>query len=83
MTNQVMRGIMNYKLNNIMNQLKLNQPQGYQLLQAASQNKSNPIEIFKQFTKNYTPEQMSELYSLAQQVGYPNEVLSEIQNQMK
>jgi len=41
------------------------------------QNKSNPIEIFKQVTKDYKPEQMEAIFSQAKQMGAPDEILKQ------
>lgn len=54
----------------------------YQMLEQVSQNQSNPMNLLKQVTANYTPEQMQNFYRVAQYMGFPNEVLSEVQNQM-
>lgn len=61
-----------------MNQLKMKNPQMYQML---SQGKINPLDLLKQMASNY-PEQMGALFTQAQNIGFPNEVLVEIQNQI-
>lgn len=55
----------------------------FQVIQQASQNQSNPMGLLKQVTGNYTPEQMQNFYRMAQYMGFPNEVLSQVQNEMK
>lgn len=79
MINQMMQG----KIQNLMNQLQQRNPQMFQMLEQVKQNDSNPIDLLKQVTGNYTPQQMQNFYMIAQNMGFPNEVLSEIQNQMK
>lgn len=61
-----------------MNQLKMKNPQMYQML---SQGKINPMSLLKQMANNY-PEQMGALFNQAQSIGFPSEVLTEIQNQI-
>ena len=55
----------------------------FQMLEQANQNQSNPLDLLKQVIGDYTPEQTQNFYATAQKMGFPNEVLSEIQNQMK
>lgn len=62
-----------------MNQLRMKNPQMYQML---SQGKINPMEILKQMASNSSNEQMQNLFSQAQKLGCPNEILTEIQNQL-
>lgn len=54
----------------------------FQIIEQASQNQSNPIDLLKQVTSNYTPEQMKNFYSMAQYMGCPNDVLNQIQSQL-
>ena len=82
MIKQMMNNTMNNKVNNILIQLKQRQPQMYQIIEQANQNQSNPMDLLKQVTGNYSPEQMKNFYMVAQNMGFPNEVLTEIQNQM-
>jgi hypothetical protein len=64
----------------MMNQLKMKQPQMFQLIEQARKNQSNPMEMFRDVTKNYTPEQMDSLINRARQFGIPEDVLQQIQN---
>lgn len=52
----------------------------YQLINQARQNNSNPMDLLKQVTNGYTPEQMSSLFARAKQMGVPDSVLEQIQN---
>ena len=54
----------------------------YQMLEQANRNQSNPMDLLKQVTGNYSSEQMKNFYMVAQQMGFPNDILSEIQKQM-
>jgi hypothetical protein len=38
------------------------------------------MDLFKQVTNGYTPEQMSQLFNRAKQMGVPDEVISQLQN---
>ena len=69
----------NQVLQMTLNQLRMKNPQMYQML---SQGKINPLDILKQMAGNSTPEQMQHLFSQAQNLGCPNEILAEIQNQL-
>ena len=54
----------------------------FQIIEQASRNQSNPMDLLKQVTGNYTPEQMKNFYSYAQMMGCPNDVLNQVQNQL-
>jgi len=49
----------------------------FQFLNQAQKNQSNPMDLLKQATKNYTPEQMNSLFERAKQFGVPDEVLKQ------
>ena len=71
----------NQLISMMMNQLKMKQPQMFQLVEQARKNQSNAMEMFRDVTKNYSPEQMENLINRAKQFGVPEEVLQNIQNQ--
>ena len=54
----------------------------FQIIEQASQNQSNPMDLLKQVTGNYTPEQMKNFYSYAQMMGCPNDILKQVQNEL-
>lgn len=54
----------------------------FQIIEQANRNQSNLMDLLKQVTGNYSSEQMKNFYMVAQQMGFPNEVLGEIQKQM-
>ena len=64
----------------LMNQLKMKNPQMFQVLNNAMKNGGNPMEMFKQMTSNYTPEQMNNLMTQAKNMGFPDDILNEVQN---
>ncbi len=47
-----------------------------------SQGKINPVDILKQMATNSKPEQMQNLFTKAQSMGFPSEVLTQIQNEI-
>jgi len=55
----------------------------FQIIEQASQNQSNPMDLLKQVVGKYTPEQMKNFYSVAQYMGCPNDILKQIQNELK
>lgn len=54
----------------------------FQMLNQVNQNQGNAMGLLKQTIGNYNPEQLQNYYKIAQQMGFPNEVLSEVQNQL-
>ena len=61
----------------------MKQPQMFQLLEQARKNNNNPMELLKQVTQNYTPEQINVLFERAKQFGVPDKVLQEAQAEIK
>lgn len=51
----------------------------FQFLEQARQNQNNPMELFKQVTQQYTPQQMEQLYANARKFGIPDEVIKQAQ----
>ena len=81
--NQPMQQMMKNATQPLISQLRQRQPQMFQFLEQARQNQSSPMDLLKQVTGNYTPQQLQNFYITAQRMGFPDEVLTEIQNQMK
>ena len=81
--NQPMQQMMRNATQPLISQLKQRQPQMFQFLEQARQNQSSPMDLLKQVTGNYTPQQLQNFYITAQRMGFPDDVLTEIQNQMK
>lgn len=52
----------------------------FQFLEQAQKNKSNPIDMLKQITKNYSPEQVNGLFERAKQFGISDDVLKKAQD---
>ena len=51
----------------------------FQFLEQARQNQNNPMELFKQVTQKYSPQQMEQLYANARKFGIPDEVIKQAQ----
>lgn len=54
----------------------------FQIVEQAIQNQNNPMDLLKQVTGSYSSEQMQNFYRTAQTLGFPNDVLNEVQNQL-
>ena len=63
-----------------MNQLKAKSPQAFQIVNQARNNGGNPMDLFRQITNGYSPEQMNSLFDRAKQFGVPNDVIQQLQN---
>ena len=62
----------------MLNQLKAKNPQLFKFVEQAQKNQSNPQEIFKQLTNNYTPEQKQALFERAKQFGIGDDVINKL-----
>ena len=52
----------------------------FQMVEQARSSNSNPMDLLKQITNGYSPEQMSGLLGRAKQMGVPDNILEQIQN---
>jgi hypothetical protein len=50
----------------------------YKIYEQARQGSTNPVDLFKQITKGYTPEQMEKLFSKAKQYGITDDVIQQV-----
>ena len=50
----------------------------FQVVEQARNNNSNPMDLLKQVTNGYTPEQISNLFARAKQIGVPDNVLEKM-----
>lgn len=50
----------------------------FQFLKQAQKNKSNPQELFKEVTKNYSPQQMENIFNRARQFGIGDDVIDKL-----
>ena len=71
---------MNLLVTNLQQRLKANNPQMYKQLNQWMKENKNPMDLFKQMTNNYTPQQMQNIMGIAKGFGVPDSVISQIQN---
>ena len=65
----------------LMNQLKIKNSQMYQMLSQGIRNNINPMDLFNQVTNGYSKEQLNNLFDKAKSMGFPKEVIEQMQNQ--
>lgn len=63
--------------------MKANNPKMFQLVEQARKNNGNPMDIFKQITSKYKPEQLENLFSRAKQIGVPEEYINQVKEGIK
>ena len=63
----------------LMNQLKIKNPQMFNMISQAQKNKQNPMELFNQVTSGYSQEQMNNLMAQARNMGFPENILNQVQ----
>ena len=51
----------------------------FQMVEQAQKNKNNPMDMLKEITKNYSPEQVNGLFERARQFGVPDDVVKQAQ----
>lgn len=64
----------------LMSQMKVKNPQGYQLVNNLMQNNGNPETMIQQMFKNSTTEQRQKILNQAKNYGVPTEILAKLQN---
>jgi len=60
--------------------MKAKNPQLFQMVEQARKNNGNPMDMFKEVTKNYKPEQLNSLFDRAKQIGVPEEYITQVKN---
>lgn len=63
--------------------MKMKNPQIFQMLDQARKNNGNPIELFKQVTSGYRPEQLEGIFNKAKQMGVPDDYINQIKEGIK
>ena len=48
------------------------------MVEQARQNQNNPIEMFKEITKGYSPEKMEQFYKQAEQLGFSPDLINKL-----
>lgn len=49
-----------------------------QMVEQAQKNQNNPVELFKQITKEKSPEQMDAFFKQIEQMGFSPEVINQL-----
>ncbi len=52
----------------------------FQMVSQARQNQNNPIEMFKEITSKYTPEQMENFYTQAEKMGFSSDLIESLKD---
>lgn len=52
----------------------------FQMFEQAKQNQSNPMVLIQQITSNFTPQQSEQFFQQAKQMGFSEEMLTQVQN---
>lgn len=50
------------------------------MVEQARANQNNPMELFKQVTSKYTPEQLNNFYSQAEQMGFSKDLINQVKS---
>lgn len=56
----------------------MNNPQLFQVVEQARRSNGNPVDMFKQLTSKYKPEQLDYLFNRAKQMGIPEEYINQV-----
>ena len=58
-------------------------PQLFQMVDQARKSNGNPLELFKQVTNGYKPEQLEGIFNKAKQMGIPEDYINQIKEGIK
>ena len=50
----------------------------FKMVEQARQNKNNPMEMFRQVTSKYSPEQMETFYKQAERMGFSPDLIDQV-----
>ncbi len=50
------------------------------MVEQARKNNSDPMDMFRQITSNYKPEQLNSLFDRAKQLGVPEEYINQVKD---
>lgn len=67
----------------ILNQLKSQNPQAYQILIKASKGEVSLDDIVQSSLGNFTPEQLEDLYARSRKLGISDEAINQVQDILK
>lgn len=68
----------NQAMQMMLNQLRMRNPQAFQMINKAMSNNSNPMDMLKQVTSNYDDKTKELFMKRAEGVGFPKEYLDEL-----
>ena len=60
--------------------MKAKNPQVFQMVEQARKNNTNPMDMFKQVTDKYKPEQLEGIFARAKQMGVPEEYIEQVKS---
>lgn len=63
--------------------MKMKNPQLFQMVDQARKSNGNPLELFKQVTNGYKPEQLEGIFNKAKQMGIPEDYINQIKEGIK
>ena len=66
-------------MSNLQQRLKVSNPGMFEQYNKWVQGNANPMDLFKQITGNYSPEQMQNFMNFAKGFGVPDSLLQQIQ----
>ena len=72
--------MMNKMLMIYLNQLKAKNPQMYNMVSQAMQNRNDPMQLFKQITSNFDNNKKNAFFQQARQMGFSEELINQVQN---
>ena len=67
----------------LMGQLKIKNPQMANQVQEMIKSNGNPMELFKQVTKNFDDSTRNSFFNQAKQMGFSEELLNQVQTNTK
>lgn len=53
------------------------------MVEQARKSQKNPMEMFKEVTKDYKPEQMDAIFNRARQFGIPDDAIKQLQTEVE
>ena len=66
--------------NSLANQLIAQNSQLFQQIEQLKRNGGNPIEVFKQVTRGYTPEQMDNFFNRVKNMGFSDDLINQLKD---
>ena len=67
----------------LLQRVKTNNPEGYQMVSSMMQNGGNPMTILQQILGNKSSEQLNSFFGQAKNIGFSDDLLRQVQNGIK